>query len=136
VKTAAPGRHVARRNRDRDVRKRQARNSQQVACEQREAARCRRGFCHDGTRTHGRIRMATAFITLHALLPWGHRSRMYEAEDRPNRRDNPRLTQRISTHDDVQGHMESVQSRSGHGTRTHSGTGRGRVPTDRRLSEV
>lgn len=79
--------------------------------------------------------MATAFITLDALLPWGHRSRMSEVEDRPNRRNNPRLTQR-STHDDVQGHMESVQSRSGHGTRTHSVPGCGRVPTDRRLSEV
>lgn len=70
---------------------------------------------------------------LHALLAPACPG--YAAEDRQNRRDNPRLTQR-STHDDVQGHMESVQSRSGHGTRTHSGPGCGRGPTDRRLSEV
>lgn len=92
------------------------------------------------TTEHGRMAGSEWLQPLLHYMPscpsWGHRSRMYEAEDRPNRRDNPRLTQRISTHDDVQGHMESVQSRSGHGTRTHSGTGRGRVPTDRRLSEV
>ena len=119
VKAATPGRHVARRDRPgpgtHASDRRERASTQQVACDdQPDAARCRRGACHDGTRAHGRIRMATA-ASLHALLTRSRTSRIRPVpseEERPNRWDDPRLTQR-STHDDVRGHMESVQSSSG-----------------------